>query len=145
MIQALVKGGQCVAAHVPVGQPAVEGIGSLHLVAGNAEVDAQFTWDAWEEIAAAHVREIADTDLRHTQPAALGDHTQVTALGQAHATAEGETVHQHQYRFTVVMDAQVERVFLDEEVFVQVVTVFIAVMQRADIATGAEPFRPFAT
>ena len=61
-------------------------------------------------------------------------------MHQTHATAEDETVHQRQHRFAVLMDGQVEGVFLDEEVLVQGLPVFEAVIQRADIATGTKGF-----
>lgn len=59
---------------------------------------------------------------------------------QAHTTAQHKTVHQGQDRFAVVMNRQVECVFLDEEILVQRVAAFETVVQRADIATGAERF-----
>ena len=70
----------------------------------------------------------------------LGDHAQIGALHQAHAAAEDKTVHQRQHRFAVVMNGQVEGVFLDEEIFVQRVAAFEAVVQRTDVAAGAEGF-----
>ncbi|MNP42263.1 hypothetical protein D3C76_1360210 [compost metagenome] len=44
-----------------------------------------------------------------------------------------------------MVDAQVEGVFLDEEIPVQAVAGLVAVVQRTDVATGAEAFRAFAT
>ncbi|MNE94449.1 hypothetical protein D3C80_1924120 [compost metagenome] len=75
LVEALVEGGQVVAVHVPVGQPAIERVGRLNLIAADAQVDAQFTGNAGQEITAAHVREIADAHFGHAQPAALGDDT----------------------------------------------------------------------
>lgn len=65
-------------------------------------------------------------------------------LGQAHASAEGEAVHQNQHRLAVVVDAQVEGIFLDEEVLIQAAAGLVAVVQRADVAAGAEALGPFA-
>ncbi|MCY1433248.1 hypothetical protein D9M71_492710 [compost metagenome] len=42
-----------------------------------------------------------------------------------------------------MVDAQVEGVFLDEEIPVQAVTGLVTVVQRTDVATGTETFRPF--
>ena len=44
-----------------------------------------------------------------------------------------------------MMDRQVKGIFLDEEVLVQAVTGFVAVIERADVTTGAEALRAFAT
>ncbi|MNS62376.1 hypothetical protein D3C72_954350 [compost metagenome] len=63
-------------------------------------------------------------------------------MHQAHAAAEDKTVHQGQHRFAVVVDREVEGVFLDKEIFVQGVAAFEAVMQRANVAAGAEGFFP---
>ncbi|KWV86172.1 hypothetical protein PFLmoz3_04144 [Pseudomonas fluorescens] len=61
-------------------------------------------------------------------------------MHQAHATAEDEAVHQRQYGFAVVVNGQVEGIFLDEEVLVQGVALLEAVVQRADVAAGAKGF-----
>ncbi|MNZ72824.1 hypothetical protein D3C78_912130 [compost metagenome] len=43
-----------------------------------------------------------------------------------------------------MVDAQVEGVLLDEEIAVQAVTGFVAVVKRTDVAAGTEAFRAFA-
>ncbi|MNN53220.1 hypothetical protein D3C81_1679630 [compost metagenome] len=59
-------------------------------------------------------------------------------MHQTHAATEDEPVHQRQHRFTVVVNRDVEGVLLDEEIFVQRVTAFETVVERADIATGTK-------
>ncbi len=59
-------------------------------------------------------------------------------MHQAHAPTENIPVHQCQHRLAVVVDAEVEGVFLDEEVLVQPVAALVAVVQRADITASAE-------
>ncbi|MNZ52794.1 hypothetical protein D3C78_706560 [compost metagenome] len=139
-VQALVQLGQPRTFQVPVGQPAIQRIGSANLHAADTQIDPQFARDTGQEVAATHVREIADADFRHRQAAAFGDYPQVGALHQSHAAAEDETVHQREHGFAVMVDRQVQGIFFDEERFMQGVAACVAVVQRADIATGTEGF-----
>ncbi|MNJ35003.1 hypothetical protein D3C77_297310 [compost metagenome] len=143
-IETLVEQGQFAAVQVPVGQAAVQRISGLNLYASHAQIGAQLARHAREEIAAADIREVTDAHFRHGQAAALGDHPQLRTLGQAHAATQGKAVHQRQNRLAVMVDAQVEGVFLDEEIAVQAVTGFVAVVKRTDVAAGTEAFRAFA-
>ncbi|MNQ90396.1 hypothetical protein D3C85_1057360 [compost metagenome] len=143
-VEAFQQPGQLRAVQVPVGQPAIQGICSLDLHTADAQVDAQLAGNARQEIAAAHVREIADAGFRHGQAAAFGDHAQVGTLDQAHAAAEGKAIHQGQDRLAVTVDTQVQGIFFDEEVLVNRVATLEAFVQRADIAAGAKALFPVA-
>ncbi len=144
-VQALVQQVQLAAVQVPIGQAAVQGIGGADLHAADSEIDPQLPGYARQEVTAANIREVTDGHLRHRQAAALGDYPQVGALHQAHAATQDKTVHQRQHRLAVVVDGQVKGIFLDEEVLVQAVAAVVTVVQRADIAAGAESLVPRAT
>ncbi|MNM88591.1 hypothetical protein D3C81_1008120 [compost metagenome] len=59
-------------------------------------------------------------------------------MGQAHAATEDKTIEQCQHWLGVAMQVLVQGVLLLEEQLMQVVAGLVAVVQHADIATGAE-------
>ncbi|MNQ69419.1 hypothetical protein D3C85_840140 [compost metagenome] len=118
LIELFVERGQFFTVQVPVGKPAIERVRRANLHTADAEIHPQFARNARQEIAAADVREVADADFGHCQSAFFGDHPQIGALHQAHTAAQYETVHQGEHRFAVVVDRQVESIFLDEEILV---------------------------
>ncbi len=69
-----------VTAQIPVGEAAIQGIGGANLAAADPQVETDLTGNARQEIAAADIREITDSDFRHGQPTAFGDYPQVGAL-----------------------------------------------------------------
>ncbi len=138
LVQFLVQLRQHFAFQVPIGEAAIQRVGGADLDPGDPQINTDFAGDSRQEIAAANVREITDGHFRHPQPAALGDHPQIRALGQAHAATQDVAVHQRQHRFAVVVKGQVEGVFLEEEIQMDRQPVLVAVVQRTDIATGAE-------
>ena len=64
------------------------------------------------------------------------------AVGQAYAAAQNITIQQRQHRFGVAMQILVKGVFLLEEHLVHVLVGLVAVVQHADVATGAEGLSP---
>ena len=139
-VQCLFKLGETLVRHAIIGETGIQRVGRADVVTGQAHVEAEVVRQARQEIATAHIREVTDADLRHAHSRALGNHSQRGSLNQAHAAAEHEAVHQRQQGFAVGMDVLVQRIFFLEERPMQAVAALVTVVQRADIAAGAEGF-----
>ena len=126
-----------------VGEPQVEGVAGVEVDAGEAQEQAGFTGQAVEEPAGAHVREQADGDFRHGEPAFRGHQAELAGLHQAHAAAHDHAVRPANHRGLGGVQAMVEAVFTGEVVLGERVPALPGVLdhgavQGDHIAAGAE-------
>ena len=124
--------------HQAVGQARSQRLGAIQYQARQGQVFPQVPGAAAEKVAAAHVREQTDLGLRHRHPGALGHDAHARTLGYAHAAPHHDAVHKSHKGLGIGVDQVVQAVLLGKEVLQLRVARQRRLVEKPDVATGAE-------
>ena len=102
------------------------------------EVLADAVRQARQVPAAADIREKADTGLGHGEGRALGSDAVAAGHGDADSAAHDDAVHDRHHGLAIARDHHVEMVFDGPELLRQRIAGFRRIIERADVAAGAE-------
>src|SRR6478672_5040898 len=113
-------------------------IGTVHGLAGQAEIGTDFARRARQQESAADIREEAEADLGHREPGPFSDDAMAGVRGKPDAAAHHDAVHERDIGFWKFGDPGVEDVLLAPQNFAEITLHLRAFPERADIAAGAE-------
>ena len=121
-----------------IGQTHGHGLAATQGLTGQAQIFATSPSQTAEKETPAHIGKQANVGFGHGHLGALGDQAQSRSLGQAHAAAHDDAIHESDVRLGVGVDQVVEGVFLGEKVFQGRVTGQSRLVKKTNISAGAE-------